>query len=67
LEHEAHKKIKNSVPASQKPYPMSPLQRPVKNAVREIIAVDARNLTKHTNILYGQNAEFGNVRVGGVY
>jgi hypothetical protein len=46
---------------------MCPLQRPVNNAVREIIAVDARNLTKHINIFYGQNAEFVNVRVGGMY
>jgi hypothetical protein len=59
--------IKNSVPASEKPYSMSPLQRPVNNAVREIIAVAAMNLTKHINILCGQNAEFVNVRVGGVY
>jgi hypothetical protein len=36
--------IKNSVPVSEKPYPMSPLRRPVNNAVMEIIAVVARYL-----------------------
>jgi hypothetical protein len=46
--------IKNSVPASQKPYSMSPLQRPVSNTVREIIAVDARNFTKHKYSLWAK-------------
>jgi hypothetical protein len=33
----------------------------------EIIAVSSENHTKNINILYGQNAQFVYVKVGGTY
>jgi translation initiation factor IF-1 len=34
---------------------------------RETVAVYCENHTEHTNTLCGQNAEYVNVRAGGIY
>jgi hypothetical protein len=58
---------KDSVRTSQETYYVSATKPNWLMLFGEIIAVYCENHTEHTNTLFGQNAEFPNVKVGGTY